>query len=868
MQAWKQTASKHPTFQLPGDFGPIGGARVQELSMMAQVVWLVRDSIANEKKCAAVLADLEAFTTAYPEMKNPQDLLAVEKSLKTVLSSYNSACRLRINDKDSWPRAELGSFVPPNSGPCLPPPQTPCEYIDEKLGWWGYGRFSEKESWVGHGYWWKPLPSDAKEGFLENAAGNAAADCDVMEDRFHKLKKASVITADYDLLRADFPELYALSDADINKWLVSNAAYLSAGQVRRISKGGDHYEKLGITDVDDYIDKSDLCSAIRMRSGGRAATFFTNGGRYRFVNGRLVAGMLDVKGIGTHELADVSHPKVTGLLNYADALRGLMIQKLIQGLIDLEGLDHEVSTVKFYGIIDTGLAYQGENPATGWKNEKCVLAVRQRQSRMLDGYEGFNFSGVCPSQVLAQGPGRQLRRLLIKYGISAEFFPRALLYAPSESDGVTLARGATGGLIDDFEGTWNLQADSTGRYFMDFTDFYVLPRSPLPKCWRMTEEGLRNAMTLERTPFVKLVMSSPELRRRIFGEESKEAADKAYRAHLEKLSKDDTLLEACHKVDEKTGLIVPNKPKYCMCWCMELDDSEMTKWAMATSKSDKRVPSIVESIRANLPRVALPDPADPPPAPGYERLPVHLQPPTEANVEARHPAYHAGWTPGKKQAPKHDMKCVTLDPKKMGSEGYRFFISCVVPRPIALVSSISASGSANLAPYSYFGAMNHNPPTVCFSPCRNRGGNERDGYDKDTLRNIKETKQFVVHIMSNWYVDVANHTCGNYLYGEDEFKLSGATPIPSIKVKPPRVKEAAIQMECQLEALHEIKDETGLVKATMVIGRVVLFHVHDAVLDKETTTVMLEKLQPNPEWEGTLTGKASAALTCHVQIGA
>jgi len=184
------------------------------------------------------------------------------------------------------------------------------------------------------------------------------------------------------------------------------------------------------------------------------------------------------------------------------------------------------------------------------------------------------------------------------------------------------------------------------------------------------------------------------------------------------------------------------------------------------------------------------------------------------------------------------------------------FISTIVPRPIALVSSMSVKGERNLAPYSYFGAMNHNPPTLAFSCCRNRNGEEKYGFAKDTLRNIKETKEFVVHIMSKWYVDVANHCCGPYKFEDDEFVISGATPVPSKMVKPPRVREAAVQMECKLEALHEIKDSSGMVKATMVIGRVVLFHYHASVLDDKTMTVDLDKLQPISRLGGNTYGQS------------
>jgi len=122
--------------------------------------------------------------------------------------------------------------------------------------------------------------------------------------------------------------------------------------------------------------------------------------------------MLDVKGIGTHVMADISSEKVTGLLGLADALRELAFQRLVQRLLDLEGFSDVMGTVPYYAIIDTGLVYSGINPATGWTGESCVLLVRRRQSRLFDSYQGMNFSGVCPDDVHSQGLGRELRRVL------------------------------------------------------------------------------------------------------------------------------------------------------------------------------------------------------------------------------------------------------------------------------------------------------------------------------------------------------------------------------------------------------------------------------------------------------------------------
>ena len=130
----------------------------------------------------------------------------------------------------------------------------------------------------------------------------------------------------------------------------------------------------------------------------------------------------------------------------------------------------------------------------------------------------------------------------------------------------------------------------------------------------------------------------------------------------------------------------------------------------------------------------------------------------------------------------------TFNPSEMRS-AYSLCISGVVPRPIALTSTLSADGVRNVAPFSYFNIMSHDPPHVTIGICKNP-----DGTSKDTLRNIEETKEFVINIMSDWYVESANHCCGDFTYEEDEVTRSGLTPLPSDVVKPCRIAESGFHM--------------------------------------------------------------------------
>ena len=96
-------------------------------------------------------------------------------------------------------------------------------------------------------------------------------------------------------------------------------------------------------------------------------------------------------------------------------------------------------------------------------------------------------------------------------------------------------------------------------------------------------------------------------------------------------------------------------------------------------------------------------------------------------------------------------------------------------------------------PPADFTVISHDPPCVMFSVCRKPTGDK-----KDTWANIEATGEFVVNIINDWFVNAANHTCGNFLADEDEFDLSGLTRVSSTKVKPPRVAESAFHMECKL----------------------------------------------------------------------
>ncbi len=166
-----------------------------------------------------------------------------------------------------------------------------------------------------------------------------------------------------------------------------------------------------------------------------------------------------------------------------------------------------------------------------------------------------------------------------------------------------------------------------------------------------------------------------------------------------------------------------------------------------------------------------------------------------------------------------------LDPRTLSArERYALLIQTIVPRPIAWVSTIGAQGALNLAPFSFFTGIAAEPMSVCFAPVNNRHGAE-----KDTLVNIRQTGEFVVNSVSEENAARMNETSAEYPHGVSEFEKAGLTPVPSAAVKPPRVKESPIQMECRL--LQIVTLSSGPLGGHLVIGEVVHFHAAEPPWD-------------------------------------
>lgn len=163
-------------------------------------------------------------------------------------------------------------------------------------------------------------------------------------------------------------------------------------------------------------------------------------------------------------------------------------------------------------------------------------------------------------------------------------------------------------------------------------------------------------------------------------------------------------------------------------------------------------------------------------------------------------------------------------------EFYNILIDCVAPRPIAWVSTLSASGRPNLAPFSFFNCVSAKPPLLAFSPSLRapQEPTKLNGEPKDTLRNIGDTREFVINVVTFDLLDPMNLTSGEYDASVNEFELAKLTPAPSKIVRPPRVGESPVSFECKLHQIIEFSPDPG--GGVLVIGEIIAIHIDDAHL--------------------------------------
>jgi flavin reductase (DIM6/NTAB) family NADH-FMN oxidoreductase RutF len=167
----------------------------------------------------------------------------------------------------------------------------------------------------------------------------------------------------------------------------------------------------------------------------------------------------------------------------------------------------------------------------------------------------------------------------------------------------------------------------------------------------------------------------------------------------------------------------------------------------------------------------------------------------------------------------------TIDPKEIPTPlMHSYMLSAIAPRPIAFVSTVNKAGNVNLSPFSFFNAFGSNPPLVVFSPALR----VRDHSTKHSLENVLEIPEAVINVVNYAMVQQASLASSEYPKGVNEFSKAGFTEEPSVMIRPPRVKESPVQMECKVVDVIRTGKEGGA--ANLVVCHILLMHISEEVL--------------------------------------
>lgn len=166
--------------------------------------------------------------------------------------------------------------------------------------------------------------------------------------------------------------------------------------------------------------------------------------------------------------------------------------------------------------------------------------------------------------------------------------------------------------------------------------------------------------------------------------------------------------------------------------------------------------------------------------------------------------------------------CQQLSPAEL----YPLFAGLIVPRPIAWISTVDPEGRSNLAPFSFFQLVTDAPPTLMISINR-----RADGSCKDTSRNIAATGQLVVHLVSPSQLELMNATAAELPYGDSEIEALQLATLPAQRVRPPRLQQSLVSLECQLVSLTPYPAQHS--SCDIVLAEVLLLHIDDSLLTAE-----------------------------------
>ena len=178
-----------------------------------------------------------------------------------------------------------------------------------------------------------------------------------------------------------------------------------------------------------------------------------------------------------------------------------------------------------------------------------------------------------------------------------------------------------------------------------------------------------------------------------------------------------------------------------------------------------------------------------------------------------------------------DLRLADLPPL----ERYKLLIGLVIPRPIAWISTRSANGVANCAPFSFFNVFSEDPP-LCVVGINPR---ESDGAIKHSLKNVRRTREFVVNLVDEATAKAMQISSAELPEDESEFEKAGLTPAPAVLVQHPRIAEAAACLECRVFKLLEVSATREL-----VIGEILLVHARDGIIDPKSKRVSEQAYRP------------------------
>lgn len=172
---------------------------------------------------------------------------------------------------------------------------------------------------------------------------------------------------------------------------------------------------------------------------------------------------------------------------------------------------------------------------------------------------------------------------------------------------------------------------------------------------------------------------------------------------------------------------------------------------------------------------------------------------------------------------------ISINPEEVGNPKiHHYLLGAIGPRPICLASTIDNNGVPNLAPFSFFNVFSSNPPVAIFSPARSG----RTGKQKDTYNNVKENSEVVINVVTHSIVEKVSLSSSPYSPEIDEFVKSGFTPIKSELIKPFRVKESPVQLECKVFNVIELGETGGA--GNLILCNILRIHIDENILDENS----------------------------------